>query len=61
MSVRKPESYKHVVATNRKARFEYFIEDEMEAGIVLTGTEVKSIRNNEANINDAYAEVRAED
>ena len=61
MSARKPEAYKNVVATNRKARFEYFIEDEMEAGIALTGTEVKSLRNGEANINDAYAEVRADE
>lgn len=44
-----------LVAQNRKARFEYTIEEELEAGIVLTGTEVKSLRAGQANINDAYA------
>jgi SsrA-binding protein len=43
------------VAVNRKARFEYFIEEEFEAGLVLTGTEVKSLRAGRANIGDAYA------
>ncbi len=43
------------IALNRKARFQYFIEEEIEAGIVLTGTEVKSLREGKANINDAYA------
>lgn len=46
-----------VVATNRKARFEYFIEDTIEAGLVLTGTEVKSIRQGKLNIKDSYASV----
>ena len=40
---------------NRKARLEYTIEEEFEAGIVLTGTEVKSLRAGKANIADAYA------
>lgn len=43
------------VATNRKARFEYFVEEEFEAGLVLTGTEVKSLRSGRSNIADAYA------
>ena len=43
------------VAQNRKARFNYFIEEEIEAGLVLTGTEVKSLRDGRANIEDAYA------
>ncbi|MBV8939229.1 MAG: SsrA-binding protein SmpB [Alphaproteobacteria bacterium] len=43
------------VALNRKARFEYAIEEEIEAGLVLTGTEVKSLRAGRANINDAFA------
>ena len=43
---------------NRKARYDYFIEDEMEAGIVLTGTEIKSIRAGKANIGDSYAIIR---
>ncbi|CAK7056947.1 SsrA-binding protein [Tissierella sp. P1] len=46
-----------VVATNRKARFEYFIEDTMEAGLILTGTEVKSIRQGKLNIKDSYASI----
>ncbi len=43
------------IAQNRKARFEYSVEEEFEAGIVLTGTEVKSLRANKVQINDAYA------
>ena len=46
---------------NRKARFEYFIEDEIEAGIVLTGTEIKSIRLGKVNIGDSYAIIRNEE
>ena len=42
------------LVTNRKARHEYFIEDVYEAGLVLKGTEVKSIRQGSANIQDAY-------
>ncbi|NVJ69834.1 MAG: SsrA-binding protein SmpB [Alphaproteobacteria bacterium] len=45
-----------VAADNRKARHLYHIEDEFEAGIALTGTEVKSLRNGEANIRESYAE-----
>lgn len=43
------------VAVNRKARYEYSVEDVLEAGIVLQGTEVKSIRSGRVNISDAYA------
>lgn len=43
------------IAVNRKARFEFSIEEEIEAGIVLTGTEVKSLRAGKAQITDAYA------
>lgn len=43
------------VAVNRKARFEYSIEEEIEAGLVLMGTEVKSLRAGRVNIADAYA------
>ncbi len=42
---------------NRKARHDYFIEEAMEAGIVLVGTEVKSIRAGKANLRDSYADV----
>ena len=46
------------VASNRRARFDYFIDDVIEAGIVLTGTEVKSLRSGQASINESYAGVR---
>jgi SsrA-binding protein len=46
-----------VAATNKKARHDYFIEDTLEAGIVLTGTEVKSIRQGKVNIKDSYANI----
>jgi len=45
------------VATNRRARHEYWIEETHEAGIALTGTEVKSLRDARANLSDAYARV----
>jgi SsrA-binding protein len=43
---------------NRKARHDYFIEEEYEAGLVLTGTEIKSIRNGKANLKDSYAIIK---
>ena len=43
---------------NRKARFNYFIIDEIEVGIELKGTEIKSIRNGKASIEDAYARIK---
>jgi SsrA-binding protein len=46
------------VAQNRRARFEYHVEDTFEAGIMLTGTEVKSLRFGEGSIAEAYAEIR---
>jgi len=45
------------MAVNRKARHDYLITDTFEAGIVLTGTEIKSIRAGKANLSDAYARV----
>jgi SsrA-binding protein len=45
------------IATNRKAFFEYAIEEKFEAGIVLRGTEVKSMRDGRVNLRDAYASV----
>jgi SsrA-binding protein len=48
------------VAENRRARFDYFIEQTYEAGLVLTGTEVKSLRFGEGSIAEAYAEVKNE-
>jgi SsrA-binding protein len=46
-----------VVAENRRARHNYFVEDELEAGIVLEGSEVKSLRTGKANIAESYATV----
>ena len=51
------ENTKKAIAVNRRARYDYFVEDEYEAGIVLTGTEVKSLRLGKANIKDSYARV----
>ncbi len=49
-----PKSPNGLVAENRRARYEYFIEETFEAGLVLTGTEVKSLRNGRANIAESY-------
>ncbi|MCW4386599.1 SsrA-binding protein SmpB [Salinibacterium sp. SYSU T00001] len=49
------ERGQNVVATNRKARHDYTIEDTYEAGLVLTGTEVKSLRAGRASLVDGYA------
>ena len=46
-----------LIAENRRARFDYFIEDTVEAGLMLTGTEVKSLRMGKANIAESYAAV----
>ena len=43
---------------NRKASYDYFIDKEIEAGIVLTGTEIKSLRKGSANIKDSYAKIK---
>lgn len=48
-----------VIANNKKARHEYFIEETYEAGIALKGTEVKSIRLGKVNLKDGYAEVKS--
>jgi SsrA-binding protein len=47
-----------IVAENRKARRDYFIVDEYEAGMVLKGTEVKSLRQGRANLKDSYARIK---
>ena len=54
----KPERKLRVVADNRKARFNYFIDETMEAGVALTGTEVKSLRQGKATIAESYADAR---
>ncbi len=46
-----------VIATNRKARHDYFIEDTYEAGLVLTGTEIKSIRQGRVNLKESYGRI----
>lgn len=48
---------KKIIANNRKARHDYFIEETYEAGIVLTGTEIKSIRQGRVNIKESYARI----
>lgn len=50
--------YYNLVANNKKAYYEYFIEDKMEAGIVLKGTEVKSVRMGKASIKESYAQIK---
>ena len=47
-----------IIAENRKARHDYFIIDQYETGIVLKGTEVKSLRSGRANLKDAYARIK---
>jgi SsrA-binding protein len=54
---RKDESGK-IVADNRKARHNYFIKDTYEAGIMLTGTEVKSLRTGAASLGESYAQIK---
>lgn len=51
----KPKSESKTVAQNRRARFDYAVEDTLEAGIVLMGSEVKSLRRGQASITEAYA------
>jgi len=50
-------SDRKIIAENRKARFDYFIEDTYECGIVLQGTEVKSVKNGNISFPDAFAEI----
>ncbi|CAN5746071.1 SsrA-binding protein SmpB [soil metagenome] len=57
MAPAKDEPNRKVVAENRRARHDYFIEGEIEAGIVLEGSEVKSLRTGKANIAESYATV----
>ena len=48
------------VAQNRRARHDYFLEDNLEAGIVLSGSEIKSLRVGSASVNEAYAQFRGD-
>ena len=52
---RKTKSGLKIISNNRKARFNYFFQEFYEAGIVLTGSEVKSLRDGKANISESYA------
>src|SRR2546425_12779259 len=53
----KPKQERRLVTNNRRARHEYHIEETFEAGMVLTGTEIKSIRGGKVNLQDAYARI----
>ena len=53
--IRKTKSGLKIISNNRKARFNYFFKEFFEAGIVLMGSEVKSLRDGKVNISDAYA------
>lgn len=56
MTTKTPSNYK-VVAENRRARFDYYLQDNFEAGVALLGTEVKALRMGRANIAESYATV----
>ena len=56
-----PFDKQKVVAENRRARFDYFVDERVEAGIALTGTEVKSLRHGEGSIAESYATVEGEE
>ncbi|MDR1697733.1 MAG: SsrA-binding protein SmpB [Erysipelotrichaceae bacterium] len=53
------KDHKKIIATNKKAHFEYFLSDALECGIELRGTEIKSLRENGASLNDAYVIFKA--
>jgi len=55
MAKKKEDANRGLIAENRRARFDYLIEDTLEAGVQLVGTEVKSLRNGRANIAESYA------
>ena len=60
MTAHDPQGIK-IVCQNKKARHNYTIEDTFEAGLVLRGTEVKSLRNGKANLADSYATIDGEE
>jgi SsrA-binding protein len=51
------ENGKKIISVNRRARFDYEISETLEAGLVLQGTEVKSLRQGQVNLKDAYADI----
>lgn len=54
------ETGEKLIADNRRARYEYTLSDRFEAGLVLTGTEVKSLRDGRAQVRQAYADIRGD-
>ena len=52
------ENNDNLIAQNKKARHDYFVTDTVEAGLVLTGTEIKSVRAHRVNLKDGFAQVR---
>src|SRR3569623_544439 len=56
-----PFDKQKVVAENRRARFDYFVEERFETGIALTGTEVKALRQGEGSIAESYAHVEGDE
>ncbi len=61
MAVKKKDTGRKVLADNRRARFDYHLEETFEAGIMLTGTEVKSLRGGQASIAESYIAVAGEE
>ncbi len=57
MAKQKQESSNRVVGTNRKATYDYHVEEKVEAGLVLVGTEVKALREGRLNLRDSYATI----
>ena len=58
MANKQPSSDEKLVCVNRQARHNYFIDETYEAGLVLLGSEVKSLRDGKANLVDSYAQIR---
>ena len=52
------ENNDNLIVQNKKARHDYFVTDTVEAGLVLTGTEIKSVRAHRVNLKDGFAQVR---
>jgi len=57
MAKQKKDPHNKVVGTNRKATYDYFIEEKVEAGLMLVGTEVKALREGHLNLRDSYASI----
>ncbi len=61
MAKKKAKTPDNNITVNRKARHNYTVEDSLEAGIILTGSEVKSLRNGQGNIGESYAIIKDEE